>query len=308
MAPHEDGMHSYITIKFPLYDTKGKAYAVCGMSTDITARKHAEVSLRLAYQDLKDTQAQLVQSGKLASIGELASGMAHELNQPLMVIRSNAQLVNRSLRKNRFDPDKLIQRLEPIERNTKRMMNIINHLRTFSRQSQTEFQLVDVNIIIDESFLMVGEQLRLHNIEVKKELMHGLPRVQGDANQLEQVVLNLTTNARDALVMRDDGRETKNDSIQNLNEFKGRIEISTRLQNSQPATRNSYILSSKSWSGTTAAALRRIKLIRSSILFLPPKRWAREQVWDFPSAMGLSRIIKGRLGWRKPVRKERRLR
>ena len=178
-------------------------------------------------EDLEATQAQLVQSAKLASIGELASGVAHELNQPLMVIRGNAQLINRSLRKGRLDPNKLIKRLEPVERNTKRMMNIIDHLRTFSRQSQTAFQPLNVNKIIDESFLMVGEQLRIRDIEVELDLDADLPKVKGDGNQLEQVFLNLITNARDAI--------TSNA------ECKGRIEIITKkgeLPNQQSTINN----------------------------------------------------------------------
>ena len=172
-------------------------------------------------EDLEATQAQLVQSAKLASIGELASGVAHELNQPLMVIRGNAQLINRSLRKGGLDPDKLIKRLEPVERNTKRMMNIIDHLRTFSRQSQTAFQPLNLNKIIDESFLMVGEQLRIRDIEVKLDLDADLPKVKGDGNQLEQVFLNLITNARDAITSNAECR------MQNA-ECKGRIEIITK--------------------------------------------------------------------------------
>jgi len=93
----------------------------------------------------------------------------------------------------------LTEYLTTIERNTKRMMNIINHLRTFSRQSQSDFQPVDVNKIVNNCFLMVGEQLRLHNIEVKKQLAPDLPTIKGNANQLDQVFLNLITNARDAI-------------------------------------------------------------------------------------------------------------
>jgi len=91
--------------------------------------------LKKAYQELKHTQSQLVQSGKLASIGELAAGVAHELNQPLMVIRGNAQLIQRNVSRGNCKTDDLIKQMEPIERNTKRMMNIINHLSEGKNQS-----------------------------------------------------------------------------------------------------------------------------------------------------------------------------
>ncbi len=162
------------------------------MKREIEERKRAEKSL-------KSAQAQLIQSGKLASIGELAAGIAHELNQPLMVIRTTGQFIRRSLDKGTVGVDALKEHFEPIDRNTRRMMNIINHLRAFSRQSQGEFSPLNVNRLIEESFLMIGEQLRLHNIEVQKNLTPNPPKVLGNVNQLEQVVLNLLTNARDAI-------------------------------------------------------------------------------------------------------------
>lgn len=170
-----------------------------GVVRDVTDRNLAEESLKKAYEELKLTQSQLVQSGKLASIGELASGVAHELNQPLMIIRGHSQLSQRSISKGHIDPDEIQKQFAIIERNTKRMMNIINHLRTFSRQSKSEYQRVDVNQVLDDSFLMIGEQLRLRNIEIKKLLDPNLPSVYGEINQLEQVFLNLITNARDAI-------------------------------------------------------------------------------------------------------------
>ncbi len=171
-----------------------------GIIRDVTDRNLAEESLKKAYQELKQTQSQLVQSGKLASIGELAAGVAHELNQPLMVIRGNAQLIQRNISKGKLKIEDMHKQIEPIEKNTKRMMTIINHLRAFSRQSKAEYYALNVNNVIEESFLMVGEQLRLRNIEVKKSLDPKLPQIKGDTNQLEQVFLNLITNARDAIM------------------------------------------------------------------------------------------------------------
>ncbi len=184
---------------FPEFSPQGEVNAVLTSSRDITARKQAKEALEQAYQELQNTQAQLIQSGKLASIGELAAGIAHELNQPLMVIRTISQFIRRSLDKGTMEVDALKEHFEPIDRNTRRMMHIINHLRVFSRQSPVEFSPQNINTIIENSFLMVGEQLRLHNIEVQKNLSQDIPTVPGDANQLEQVFLNLLTNARDAI-------------------------------------------------------------------------------------------------------------
>lgn len=165
-------------------------------------RKLAEGALKQAYQELKNTQAQLIQSAKFAFIGELASGVAHELNQPLMVIRATAQIMQRYPGKGALGSDKLSDNIQSIEKNTKRMMNIINHFRTFCRYSESEFYPVDINKIIEDCFLMVGEQLRLQTIEVKKDLSRDLPKIQGNSNQLEQVLLNMITNAMDAIERR----------------------------------------------------------------------------------------------------------
>ncbi len=194
------------------------------LKKDITKREQAEKELKRAYQELKLTQSQLIQSSKLASIGELASGVAHELNQPLMVIRSTVQFFRRELQKDGLSIDELLSHLNPIEKNTKRMMNIINHLRTFSRQSQREFSSVDINKVIGNCFLMVGEQIRMRNIELGTDLDMDLPTIQGDANQLEQVILNLITNARDAIMPK------AGDRIGN-SKLTGRIEILTRMAN-----------------------------------------------------------------------------
>ena len=192
---------------------------------EIQQRQQAEEDLRGTYSDLKSTQTQLVQSAKLASIGELAAGIVHELNQPLMVIRGYAQ----TLMKSPITGDEQTNALKLIEKNTGRMTNIINHLRTFSRQAQSDFKPVQINHIINDAFLMVGEQLRLRNIEFVKNLSPHIPMVRGDANKLEQVMLNLITNARDAIEQRrendacSDPTETFVSSRQS-----GSLEVSTR--------------------------------------------------------------------------------
>ena len=193
------------------------------LSQEIEKRKMMEQAATDALLELKEAESQLIQSAKLASIGELAAGVAHELNQPLMVIRATAQMTRRSQNKGALVADELTASLATIEKNTKRMMNIINHLRTFSRQSPSDFQPVDVNAIIEDSLLMVGEQLRIRNIGLKKDLDKALPKVRGDANQLEQVFLNLITNARDVVA------EKVCDNPDS--DFQGTIEIVTRHRN-----------------------------------------------------------------------------
>lgn len=177
----------------------GRYKAQIAMHLNQNRFKASERRTRQAYEELKVAQSQLVQSGKLASIGELAAGVAHELNQPLMVIRGYSQLIHRQMKQKRLEQSELVELLETIERNTKRMIVIINHLRAFSRQSIASFQTVDLNRVIEDAFLMIGEQLRLRGIAVVKDFDPSGALVQGDAHQLEQVFLNLIANARDAL-------------------------------------------------------------------------------------------------------------
>lgn len=199
-----------------LRNTNGDIESVVCVAQDISDLKHMHNEMSLA-------QAGLIQSAKLSSIGELASGVAHELNQPLMVLRGTAQLMARSLRKGTLTPDRLPEYLESMDRNTKRMMTIINHMRTFSRQSDKAFEPVRINGIIRDCFLMIGEQLKLRNITVETELDPDIPWIMGNANQLEQVILNLIINARDAIESRHQTAEPEKSLME-----PSRIGISTR--------------------------------------------------------------------------------
>ena len=162
-------------------------------------------SVKNMAAQLSQVHAQLVQSAKLASIGELTAGMAHELNQPLMVIRLNAQMLLSNLEQRGEPPHDLEEMLRLIERNTRRMDRTIKHLKIFSRQTNNndERSAVDLNQVIEDSLTMFNEQLNIHGIEVRKTLFPQLPEIWGDANQLEQVFINLIANSKDALLESD---------------------------------------------------------------------------------------------------------
>jgi C4-dicarboxylate-specific signal transduction histidine kinase len=152
-------------------------------------------SLQTSRTDLNEAEGQLVQSAKLASLGTLAAGVAHELNQPVAIIRGLAQ----QLRDEPELSEDVLADLKIIEGQTGRMTKIIKHLRTFCRTGGGELTDVDVHGTVQDCFLLIGEQLRTHNIEVAFDLCESTPTVLGDVNELEQVFLNLITNARDAL-------------------------------------------------------------------------------------------------------------
>lgn len=161
--------------------------------------------IKLANKQLVDTQDQLIQSSKLASIGGISAGLAHELNQPLGVIKLDAQLSEKILNDDNFDKNKVISKLESIIKQVERVSKIINHLKIFSRQGEQKTEEVDVNWLIDESLVMLAQSLKISGIRLNTELKDDLPPVLCDYIQIEQVLTNLLTNARDAL----EGEEEK---------------------------------------------------------------------------------------------------
>ncbi|MBF0276324.1 MAG: response regulator [SAR324 cluster bacterium] len=161
-------------------------------------RDHLEELVLLRTKELKNTQAQLVQSAKLASAGEMATGIAHELNQPLNIIQVFADNLMDSWSKgNKKDPRPC---LETILGQVERAAKITNHLRTFGRETQSNsFKLADINLIVEDSLLLVSELFRLNEIKLIKEFSGVLPRVNCQPVQIEQILANLLSNAKDAM-------------------------------------------------------------------------------------------------------------
>lgn len=182
-----------------LINSNGVSTGIICVASNVQQLKTVQAELERSNNELKTAQSQLVQASKLASIGELSAGVAHELNQPLMIIRNGGQLIERKRMKGKLDDEKLDKFVSSVLSNSKRMMKIIDHLRTFSRHSSSEFVDVDVNNVVSDSILMVGEQLKLHGVTTGIHLSQTPLYVKGDSNQLEQVLLNLVSNARDAL-------------------------------------------------------------------------------------------------------------
>src|SRR5213079_1579983 len=149
--------------------------------------------------ELRDKQEQLVQAGKLATLGELTTGVAHELNNPLNNIGLYVGNVIDRIRVGEVETEPLMGDLEKAMEQVRKATEIISHLRTFGRAARVSVELVDVDDVIERSLLLVQEQLRLRGIEVELELCPDELLVLANAIQLEQVFINLLTNARDAL-------------------------------------------------------------------------------------------------------------
>jgi C4-dicarboxylate-specific signal transduction histidine kinase len=150
-------------------------------------------------QELREKQEQLVQAGKLATLGELTTGVAHELNNPLNNIGLFVGNVLDQIRLGRFDAEAAERELENAMEQVRKATVIISHLRTFGRAASVTFEPADIDEVIEHSLLLMQEQLRLRGIEVVLDLCAEELVVFGNPIQLEQVFVNLLTNARDAL-------------------------------------------------------------------------------------------------------------
>ncbi|MBI4803525.1 MAG: response regulator [Elusimicrobia bacterium] len=147
------------------------------------------------YKQLQETQSQLIQAEKMSALGQLAGGLAHEINNPLSGILGLTQLV---LEKADAGAQSC-QDLKDIEKAVFRCKKIISSLLSFARQEKTRLEPVNINEVIEETLVLCARQMELKHITIVKEFGPELPPVNGDFQQLMQVFLNLFTNARDAM-------------------------------------------------------------------------------------------------------------
>ncbi len=145
--------------------------------------------------ELQDAQAALIHSEKMAAFGQLGAGIAHEVKNPLFGILGLAQI---SLRK--AEKDTLVHKnLALIEKECRRCKEIIENLLKFARQEKVAFDALDINTVVEDAAAIVHHQLGTHQVKLKKELGHDLPEITGNANQVQQVLLNLVINAQQAM-------------------------------------------------------------------------------------------------------------
>jgi two-component system NtrC family sensor kinase len=146
-------------------------------------------------EELSRRQEVMVQSHKLRAVGTLTAGVAHELNNPIMASQTLLHMLLKNIRADFPERD----RLELIGKCNDRIARILDHLREFSRQSKPEFKELDLQGPLENALLISEQQLLDHGITLQRRLSRDLPKINGDANQLEQVFLNLIFNARDAM-------------------------------------------------------------------------------------------------------------
>ena len=147
-----------------------------------------------------ETEQQLIQASKMATLGEMATGVAHELNQPLSVIKTASRFFMKKIRKNeKIKDDILLTMSEEIDTYVDRATKIINHMRQFGRKSDITLEKVQVNAILEKALEILGQQLKVRGIELVRDFEQELPLIMADPDRLEQVFINLLINARDAI-------------------------------------------------------------------------------------------------------------
>ncbi|OIO04626.1 MAG: PAS domain-containing sensor histidine kinase [Desulfovibrionaceae bacterium CG1_02_65_16] len=181
----KDGRRLYVTVRLSPSEFSGQK-VLLATTSDMTKRL--------------ETEQQLIQASKMATLGEMATGMAHELNQPLSVIKTAASFLKRKAdRGEEIARDILTTLTEEIDAHVDRASRIINHLREFGRKPEMQFGPVDVGATLRRALDIFSQQLKLREIEVVIDIPADLPPVTGDAGRLEQVFINMLINARDAI-------------------------------------------------------------------------------------------------------------
>ncbi|MBC8479559.1 MAG: GHKL domain-containing protein, partial [FCB group bacterium] len=149
--------------------------------------------------ELEEKQAQLIHSGRLASLGELAAGVAHELNQPLQIIMAQAEVLKIMMRKSNALDNDVKEDLDTIIEEVSRASEIISHMRDFSRLDYKVSGEVDLTESIEKSLMFFRKQFKNHNIALTINYGDNLPGVELNPQRFEQVVVNFMSNARHAV-------------------------------------------------------------------------------------------------------------
>ncbi|MCH5513273.1 PAS domain-containing sensor histidine kinase [Pseudomonas syringae] len=152
--------------------------------------------------DVRRSRMQLNQSAKMATLGEMSTGLAHEINQPLNVMRMAVVNVLKRLGRGDVDIEYLTEKLNRIDTQVQRAARVVDHMRVFGRRSEVEEQLFDPAQAVEGTISMLAEGMKGKGVQLRVGEMIDAVRVRGHVDQLEQVLINLMVNARDALLSR----------------------------------------------------------------------------------------------------------
>ncbi|HYH43788.1 MAG TPA: PAS domain S-box protein, partial [Burkholderiales bacterium] len=204
------------TVKRPIVDETGRASQLLGSATDITRRKETEL-------ELERQRNELAHLSRVAMLGEMSGSLAHELNQPLTAILTNAQAAQRFLAGDAVDLGELRDILEDIVSDDRRAGEIIHGLHQLLRKGEIRYEPVDLNEVVRDVIRLVRSDLVNGGTAVTTELAPQLPMVSGDRVQLQQVLINLVMNGSDA--MTDADAAERQLVVRTLHEEGGRVRV-----------------------------------------------------------------------------------
>jgi two-component system sensor kinase FixL len=197
-------------------DAQGTALRHSGTIHDVTDRRATE-------DEARQLQERLTHFSRLSTMGEMAAGLAHEINQPLAAIATYAQAGQRFVRSPNHDDADVLEALEQINAQALRAGEVIRRLRNFVKNREVKREPVDCNRLLDELRTLAETDARLHNVRLRIDAEPSLPTVYADPIQLQQVVLNLVRNAIDAM---SEAPETRREVLLSTRQLpEGEIEI-----------------------------------------------------------------------------------
>jgi two-component system sensor kinase FixL len=185
-------VHWLQTTRRPVLSEDGTVTQVLVSSTDITARKQREL-------EIEHQRNELAHFSRVTMLSELAGALAHELNQPLAAILSNAQAALRFLSRDDADLEEITDILRDIVRDDKRAGEVIEGMRALLRKAETRYEPLDINAVIETVVKLVRSDLLNAGVDLNLDLLPTLPIVKGDRVQLQQVLINLIMNGCEAM-------------------------------------------------------------------------------------------------------------
>ena len=182
----------FLALGVPLRDSKGRVARWYGTNTDVTERKRAEAALQEAH-------ANLARVTRVVAMGELAAAIAHEINQPLTAIVTNGNFSLREIAGGGRNLEKLREAIAEIVADATRASAVISRIRTLLMKGAPDRTELDINEVIQETVVLVRDELRRNRVSLQTDLADDLPRLLGDRVQLQQVLINLIMNGIDAM-------------------------------------------------------------------------------------------------------------